>query len=110
MAGAVIGFGLSALLGAPVRYIMLNEASASERTAGQGAIALFTSVGQLISSALVGAIAASFGGGVGGYGTAYLVVGVIGVIMVVLSFGLKSRAQERDAAGATAVAATQGGR
>ncbi|MBL8095829.1 MAG: MFS transporter [Anaerolineales bacterium] len=107
VAGAIIGLGLSALLGAPVRYIMLNEAGASERTAGQGAIALFTSIGQLVSSALVGAVAASFGGGVGGYGAAYLAVGVIAVIMVVLAFGLKSRAQERAAGVATS---SQGGR
>ncbi len=93
-AATVIGFGLSSLLGTPVRYIMLNEASAADRTSAQGLIALFTSVGQLTSSALVGAVAASMGGGVTGYGTAYLVIGVIAAIMVVLSLGLKSREQE----------------
>ncbi|MBI3174809.1 MAG: MFS transporter [Chloroflexi bacterium] len=93
-AATVIGLGLSSLLGAPVRYIMLNEASAADRTSAQGLIALFTSVGQLTSSALVGAVAASMGGGVTGYGTAYLVIGVIAAVMVVLSFGLKSREQE----------------
>lgn len=93
-AATVIGFGLSSLLGAPVRYIMLNEASAADRTSAQGLIALFTSVGQLTSSALVGAVAASMGGGVTGYGTAYLAIGVIAAVMVVLSLGLKSREQE----------------
>lgn len=93
-AATVIGLGLSSLLGAPVRYIMLNEASAADRTSAQGLIALFTSVGQLTSSALVGAVAASMGGGVTGYGTAYLVIGVIAAVMVVLSLGLKSREQE----------------
>jgi MFS family permease len=91
---AVIGLGLSSLLGAPMRYIMLNEASAVERTSAQGMITLFTSVGQLTSSALVGAVAASMGGGVKGYGTAYMVVGVIAGIMVILSLGLKNREQE----------------
>jgi len=94
LAGAIIGLGLSALLGAPVRYIMLNEAPASDRTAAQGAITLFTSIGQLMSSALVGAVAASAGGGVKGYGAAYLVIGVIAVIMVLLTLGLKNRQQE----------------
>jgi MFS family permease len=93
-AAAVIGLGLSSLLGAPMRYIMLNEASATERTSAQGMITLFTSVGQLTSSALVGAVAASMGGGVKGYGTAYMVVGVIAGIMVILSLGLKNREQE----------------
>jgi MFS family permease len=93
-AAAVIGLGLSSLLGAPMRYIMLNEASAAERTSAQGLITLFTSVGQLTSSALVGAVAASMGGGVKGYGTAYMVVGIIAGIMVILTLGLKNRQQE----------------
>ena len=92
---AVIGLGLSSLLGAPMRYIMLNEASAEDRTSAQGVITLFTSIGQLASSALVGAVAASMGGGVKGYGSAYMVVGVIAAIMVVLTLGLKNQQQER---------------
>ena len=94
LAGAVIGFGLSALLGAPVRYMMLNEAPASDRTAAQGAIALFTSIGQLTSSALVGAVAESQGGGVQGYGSAYLVIGGIGIVLLLLTLGLKNRKDE----------------
>lgn len=93
-AGIIIGLGLSALLGAPVRYIMLNEAPASQRTSAQGAIALFTSIGQLISSAMVGAIAASAGGAVAGYSAAYLSIGILSIILVVLTFGLKSRQEE----------------
>lgn len=93
-AGIVIGLGLSALLGAPVRYIMLNEAAASERTSAQGAIALFTSIGQLISSALVGAIAASAGGGIPGYSAAYLSIGILAVILMALTFGLKNHQEE----------------
>ena len=93
-AGSIIGLGLSALLGAPVRYIMLNEAPASERTSAQGVIAIFTSIGQLISSALVGAIAASAGGGVSGYGAAYLTIGSMAVLLVLLTLGLKNRRQE----------------
>lgn len=91
---AVIGLGLSSLLGAPMRYIMLNEASAADRTSAQGLITLFTSVGQLTSSALVGAVAASMGGGVKGYGTAYMVIGIFAGIMVILTLGLKNRQQE----------------
>ena len=94
LAGIVIGLGLSALLGAPVRYIMLNEAPVCDRTAAQGAITLFTSIGQLTSSALVGAVAASQGGGVKGYGSAYLVIGGIAVVLVLLTIGLKNHNEE----------------
>lgn len=93
-AAAVIGLGLSSLLGAPMRYIMLNEASVADRTSAQGMISLSTSVGQLTSSALVGAVAASMGGGVKGYGTAYMVIGIVAGFMVLLTLGLKNRQQE----------------
>lgn len=94
LSAVVIGFGLSSLLGAPMRYIMLNEASAENRTSAQGLISLSTSIGQLTSSALIGAVAASVGGGVAGYSAAYRVVGIVAVVMVVLTLGLKNRQQE----------------
>ena len=94
LSGAVIGFGLSSLLGAPMRYIMLNETSAKDRTAAQGLISLFTSIGQLASGALIGAVAASNGGGVAGYGGAYRVVGVVALVMILLTLRLKNRQQE----------------
>ena len=93
-AAAVIGLGLSSLLGAPMRYMMLNEASAADRTSAQGVITLFTSIGQLTSSALIGAVVASMGGGVKGYSAAYMVIGIIAGIMVFLTLGLKNRQQE----------------
>jgi MFS family permease len=94
LAGLVIGLGLAALLGAPMRYIMLNEAPAQDRAAAQGALTLFTSVGQLMSSAVVGAVAASQGGGAAGYSAAFLVIGGVSLVLTLLAFGLKSRAQE----------------
>ncbi len=103
---AVIGLGLSSLLGAPMRYIMLNEASAADRTSAQGLITLFTSIGQLTSSALIGAVAASMGGGVKGYGTAYMVIGIIAGIMVLLTLGLKTRQQELSMIANQTVSAT----
>jgi len=109
ISAAVIGLGLSSLLGAPMRYIMLNEASVADRTSAQGLISLSTSVGQLTSSALVGAVAASMGGGVNGYGAAYLVIGVVAGIMVVLTLGLKNRQEEQNTVekNVQAAAATQ---
>jgi MFS family permease len=95
VAGIIVGLGLAALLGAPVRYIMLNEAPAADRTAAQGAITLFTSVGQLMSAAVVGAVAASQGGGVSGYESAFLVIGGVAFIMMLLTLGLKGRAAEQ---------------
>jgi EmrB/QacA subfamily drug resistance transporter len=93
-AGILVGLGLSALLGAPIRYIMLNEAPAAERAAAQAIIPLFSGVGRLTSAALVGAVAASMGGGVAGYSSAYLVIGFVAMTMILLASGLKSHAAE----------------
>ena len=95
--GAIlVGLGLSSLLGATLRYIMLNEAPITERAAAQGIISLETSLGQLIGGALVGAIAVSRGGGVAGFSAAFLVVGAVYLLLVVTSLGLKSRAAELE--------------
>jgi MFS family permease len=95
-----VGLGLGILLGAPLRYIVLNEAPASERASAQGILTLNTSVGQMIGGALVGAMAASFGGGVDGFSRAFLVVGIIAVGLTAVTLGLKGQAQERETANA----------
>jgi MFS family permease len=90
----LIGLGLSALLGAPIRYIMLNEAPAEDRAVAQALITIFTGVGQLFGGASVGAIVASAGGGVAGYSAAYGIIGLVAVLLLFLSASLKSRATE----------------
>jgi MFS family permease len=102
VSGMIIGIGLGGLLGAPLRYIMLNEASLQDRAAAQGMITVFTGLGQLFSGALVGSIAVSQGGGAGGYTLAYLCVGFVAAILVILALGLKNRSQERTAVPTTA--------
>ena len=87
MAAALVGLGLGMLLGAPLRYVMLNEAPVEDRAASQGALSLFTSSGQLVGGALVGAVAASLGGGVVGYQGSYLAVGAAAVILAFLAPG-----------------------
>ncbi len=93
-AGLLIGVGLAALLGSSLRYVMLNEAPASERAAAQGILTVFTSIGQLVGAALVGALVASHGGGSRGFGLAFLVVGAAMVGLSLLSLGLKGRQEE----------------
>jgi len=94
LAAILTGLGLAGLLGASLRYVMLNEAPAAERAAAQGALTLFTSAGQLLGGATVGAVAASRGGGVPGYQAAYLLVGVVALGLTLLALGLKRRGEE----------------
>jgi MFS family permease len=98
LAAIVTGLGLAGLLGASLRYVMLNEAPGSDRAAAQGALSLFTSVGQLLGGAVVGAVAASRGGGLAGYQAAYLMVGGIALLLTLLSSGLKRREEELSTA------------
>lgn len=96
-AGILIGFGLSGLIGAPIRYVMLTEAPATDRSAAQGIVTISLSLGQLLSSALVGGVIHSFGGGVSGYMTAYLFVAVGSLALIGFALGLKSYTAERRA-------------
>ncbi len=95
LAAVLVGLGLSSLLGSPLRYIMLNEAPHHYRTAAQALIRLFTGTGQLLGSAFVGAMAASLGGDVKGFTSAYLAVGGIAILITLLALGLKSRTEEQ---------------
>lgn len=90
----LIGIGMGGLVGAPLRFIMLNESQRSERASAQGVIRLFTGIGQLFGAALVGAVASSHGGGSGGLRTAYLLVGIMAAGLFIASGCLKSRARE----------------
>jgi MFS family permease len=97
-AGAAIGFGLSALLGAPLRYVTLEEAGPERRGAGQGLLTLCVSVGQLLGAALVGGIVGSSSTELGGYRHALLTLALACAIALVLSRALRGRV----AAGRTA--------
>jgi MFS family permease len=96
VASVLIGIGLSSLLGAPIRYVTLNETTAEERSAAQGLVNTFTSIGQLLSAAVVGAIAAS-SPGAEGYGDAFALVGILGVVLLVAALLLKKRSVEAQA-------------
>lgn len=94
LAGVLIGLGLSALLGAPIRYIMLNEAATQDRSVAQGVASLFSSIGQLFGASIIGAVTASGNGSVAGYDNAYLLTGAVTLLLLFLTFALKSRNQE----------------
>jgi len=97
-AGGAIGFGLSGLLGAPLRYITLQEAGPERRGAGQGLLTLFISIGQLLGAAVIGGVVGSSADELAGYRHALLTVAIACGIALVLSAALRGRV----AAGRTA--------
>lgn len=94
LSGLLIGLGLSSLLGAPVRYIMINEFPESERASGQGLININTSTGQLVGGALIGAVIASMGECIVAYESAYFILAVSAFLITFLALGLKGKSAE----------------
>jgi EmrB/QacA subfamily drug resistance transporter len=94
VSGAVIGLGLSSLLGSPLRYIMLSESPADKRAAGQALININSSVGQLVGGALIGAVIASQASNAMGYQSAYIIIGFVAIGMLLLTLGLKKQSEQ----------------
>ncbi|MFQ5854404.1 MAG: MFS transporter [Anaerolineae bacterium] len=90
----IVGLGLSSLLGAPTRYIVVNEAPPDGRGAALAIIGVFNSIGIALGSALAGAVVTSGGGDLAGFRQAYLFVGAIGLVAGLLGMLLKSREEE----------------
>jgi MFS family permease len=89
--GIAIGFGLSGLLGAPLRYITLQEAGEDRKGAGQGLLTLSVSIGQLFGAAAIGGIVGSNANELGGYRHALLAVAAACAIALMLSAALRGR-------------------
>jgi len=96
VAGSVaIGVGLACLLGSALAYILLTEAEVSERTVAQGINTLFLSIGQILGSAGIGAIAASAVSAVAGYQTAFSWIAILCAALGLSTFLLDDRSKEQ---------------
>ncbi len=95
VSGALVGFGMSALLGAPLRYIALQEAGTERRGAGQALLTLCVSLGQLVGAAMIGGVVGSASDALPGYRQALLAVAVACSLALVLSAALRGRVLTR---------------
>ena len=91
-AEGLLGLGLA--IRASLSYIMLNEVSVNERASTQAVLLIFISIGQLTGSALVGALISSSDNGTSGFGSSFLVMGILSLLLVIASFFLKSKKNE----------------
>jgi len=89
------GVGSAALVGAPIRYILLAETGQHDRAAAQGLLTVISSVGRLLGAALVGAVAVSQGGGVAGYQAAFIGLLILAVPTLLTAVMLNSKAVEQ---------------
>jgi MFS family permease len=89
LAGVLVGLGLSGLLGAPLRAVMLREAGDAYRGAGQGLLTLWLSAGRLLGAALIGGTAAAAADELAGYRQALLLLAVVIAIALLASRWLR---------------------
>ena len=89
LGGSLVGLGLSALLGAPLRFVVIRETPKAQRGAGQGLLTLCLSIGRIAGAAALGGFAASGQGAAAGYRTALVTVSVLIALLILLSFRLK---------------------
>ena len=86
---------MSALLGAPLRYIALQEAGAERRGAGQGLLTLCVSVGQLVGAAMIGGVVGSASDALPGYRHSLLTFAAACALALMLSVALRGRVLAR---------------
>lgn len=93
---AVAGTGFGALLGAPTRYIVSNEAPKEMRATAVGLLSIFLIVGQIFGGSLAGGIVGADIANVSGYREAYFAFAAIAVATALATLGLASASKERQ--------------
>ena len=97
LGSSLIGLGMAGLLGSSLNYILIHEARKQEKAISQGLISLNISIGQLVSAAAVGAVAASAPTPLEGYSLAFTGIVVFTLGVTSISFLLRNRTEEQDA-------------
>jgi EmrB/QacA subfamily drug resistance transporter len=102
LAGSIIaivvaGIGFGALLGAPTRYIISNEAPSTMRASAIGLLSVFLIIGQILGGSLAGGVIGSQEVAVTGFRAAYETFAAIAILAALGTFALKPRRLERQA-------------
>lgn len=85
----VLGIGLSALSGAPIRYVVLAETGTEDRAGAQALVSLMSSFGIMAGSAVAGAFLA--GQTLFGFHAIYWMVALTAVLALVVSLFLRAK-------------------
>lgn len=97
LAMLVAGAGFGALLGAPTRYIVTNEAPEDARATGVGLLSQCLIAGQIVGSSLAGGVIALASNEVLGYRHAYLAFCAVAFVTLLLAATLRPHKAERTA-------------
>jgi len=91
LSGVLVGLGLAVLAGSSLRYIILNNTSADDRATSQGMLTIFTSIGQITGTAVIGLLFAS--GMTAAFSTIFRGIAVLAAVMLLLSLRLEGKVQ-----------------
>jgi EmrB/QacA subfamily drug resistance transporter len=94
----VAGCGFGALLGAPTRYIVTNEAGEERRATAVGLLSQALIIGQIIGGSMAGGVIGLATNELNGYRDAYLCFCGVAFVALLIAATLKPRSQERGAA------------
>ena len=103
VASVLVGIGLGVVVSGALRSIAIDEAPPALRGTAQGLINIFNAIGTLLAVTCISAIADFQGGGLTGFGQAYLVVGLSMFVMLLMAFGLKKKSTDSVAGPASSV-------
>ena len=92
LASLFIGTGVGIVVGGTLRTVVLNEVSASQRSAAQALVNIMIAVGNLLVVAVLSALADHAGGGLHGLSVAYLAATAVMAGMFILSLKLPASA------------------
>lgn len=90
LGGPLLGIGLAALLGGPLRYALIQAAPEDSRTSAQAMLSLSHSVGQIGTAAMLGTLAGMALAGIPGSGLrrAMAIAAILGLALVPLAWML----------------------
>ncbi len=94
LAMIVAGAGFGALLGAPTRYIVTNEAPAGSRATALGLLSQFLIVGQILGGSIAGGIMTAAVSDDSSYRWTYLTFAALALLALILSLFLQPRRAE----------------
>jgi predicted MFS family arabinose efflux permease len=93
--GFCVGLGLAGLLGAPLRFVALEEAGAEHRGAGQGLLTVFLGTGRMIGAAVIGGIVTTGASELEGFRQALAVLAIVAAAAALAATAMRSRSSAR---------------
>jgi EmrB/QacA subfamily drug resistance transporter len=90
-----VGLGLAGLLGAPLRFVALEEAGEEHRGASQGLLTVFLSTGRMIGAAVIGGVVTTGVSELEGFRHALAVLAVVALAAALAATAMRTRSSAR---------------